>query len=354
MIGRILFSLLCFVLLLCAVSWHLKILLLYFIFLLLKKFIPQYAKHQKIINRGAFALLLITLWFSFPNRTSGEDDYLQSVYFNHNTKETVSMPWVPYFTNMLGEGDVMMAIALVSKIIPVDDLTKSRVAREMFSYSRDKSITQNNFIVPYRQLEWKGNPPHNVPFQLLKGIGWYRNIDHYFLHIPEGKKPEDCEIIVFCHGYSGNWLLYSELFAENTDAIIIAVETSDFNGHFDKRTMDGIINTILPHTMKRIGITNRKAHLVGLSNGGSAINTALRNYPALFKTYTIISASLYTSPKIKSKTHIIYGSNDLSGGVDSRIPENTFKKYVIKGENHTLLVSKPEVVFKLINQIIHQ
>ena len=42
------------------------------------------------------------------------------------------------------------------------------------------------------------------------------------------------------------------------------------------------------------------------------------------------------------------------GGVDSRIPENTLKKYVIKGENHTLLVNKPEVVFKLINQIIHQ
>ena len=354
MIWTAILSLVFFVLLMYTVSWHLKIALLYFLFLLLKKFIPQYATHKKIINLSTFALLLICLWFSFPDRTSREDEFLQSVYFNSNTKEVVSMPWIPYFSNVFGEGDVMVAVALASKIMPVNMLGKSRAARELILYAREKPIIQNGLIVPYRNLKWKGTPPHDVPFQLLKGMGWYPNIEHYFLHVPEGKMAEEYQIIVFCHGYSGNWLLYSELFAEYTDAIVIAVETPDFNGHFNKKTIDHIINITLPHAFKKIGITKKKAHLVGLSNGGSAINTVLRYYSGFFETYTILSASLYSALKTKSKVHIIYGSNDKSGGADNKIPKNTYNKHIIKGENHTLLINKPDVVFKLINEIIHQ
>ena len=88
-----------------------------------------------------------------------------------------------------------------------------------------------------------------------------------------------------------------------------------------------------------------------LSNGGSAINTAVKFYLKTFKSDTILSASLNAAPKGKSKVNIIYSAEDRSGGVNREISKEKYTKHVIKGENHTLLVSNPEIVFSYIFNI---
>ncbi|RUA29688.1 MAG: hypothetical protein DSY76_03195 [Bacteroidetes bacterium] len=189
---------------------------------------------------------------------------------------------------------------------------------------------------------------------ILTSNSGYKDIMHYYLHIPDVENLEDCEVIVYCHGYSGNWILYSQLFAKHTNAIIIAVESPSFSGYFSKKVMEEILNKTLPNAFSRIGITYKKPHLIGLSNGGSAINTSLAYYPNKFKSFTILSANLRTNPRANAKVHIIYGSNDRSGGVSSKIPKSKYTRHRIKGEDHSLIVARPELTFGLINEIIGQ
>jgi hypothetical protein len=331
------------------VSWHLKIICLYLIFLALKRYITP--KYRKASVRSAFVLFVVLFIFIFPNRKSDENDHIQSVYFNQDTNEEVNAPILPYMTNIIGEGDIMAFVGLMSKILPPSNYINSSAAHDAIDYSRNTPFLKNNFHMPYRTLERKFPPPHTVPFQLLKGRGWYKNINHYYLHIPN-EKTENTEVIVFCHGYTGNWLLYTELFAQYTDAIIIAVETPDFIGYFSKTTIDNILNTTLHHAYKRIGMKNKKAHLIGLSNGGSAINNSIKYFPNSFKSYTILSASLKNSPAPLTNVNIIYGANDRSSGIRGKISKRKYQKHVISDEDHSLLVSKPDIVMGLINQII--
>ncbi len=349
---RITGSLVLIALITLAVSWHLKLLFFYFLFLILKKYIPYYNSYKRVINWGGVALFIFLFTYTFPSRLSDKDDYIESIYFNKKTGAIVSMPFIPYATNFIGEGDIMTGVALVGKVLPVKRINLGGAIKDIMFYMNNISFTDNNFHTLYRELEREDIPPHNVPFQILQGAGLYNNIEHYFLHKPKYKANEDCEVIIFCHGYAGNWLLYSELFAKYTDAIVIAVESPDFNGNFNKKLMSNIVNNIIPHAFYQLGMTSKKTHLIGLSNGGSAINTAVKYFPESFESYTILSASLNINPKCKSKVNIIYGAEDRSGGVNRDISKTKYTKHIIKGKNHALLVSNPEIVFSYINNII--
>ena len=321
--------------------------------MVLRRHIPFYNENKEVINRGVFILFFVSFWFLFPNRKSDSDDYIQSVYFDINTRNKIKEPFIPYLSNIVGEGDIMAIVSLSSYFIP-ENYFRSGAIGDVIKYNKSTYFVNNNFHSFYRKLEPKKTPPHNVPFQIMQDMGYYKDIYHYYLHVPNTDNLQDCEVVVFCHGYAGNWVLYSDLFAKYTNAIIIAVETPSFSGYFSKKTMNNIINIVLPHAYKQVGISYKKPHLVGLSNGGSAINTSIVYYPNKFKSFTILSASLKNNPRTNKKVHIIYGSNDRSGGVNNQIPKTKYIIHRIKGEDHSLIIAQPDTVFELINKIINQ
>lgn len=335
------------------VSWHIKIIFVYILFMVLRKHILHYEENKKIINRGVFILFFVLFWFLFPNRTSNSNDYIQSIYFDTKTRNKIRKPFIPHLTNIVGEGDIMAIVSLASYFIP-ENYFKGSAIGDIVKYNKSTYFINNNFHNFYRKMEPKKTPPHNVPFQIMQDMGYYNDISHYFLHIPNTKNLQDKEVIVFCHGYAGNWLLYPELFAKYTNAIIIAVETPSFSGYFSKKTMTNVINRILPHAYEQVGISYKKPHLVGLSNGGSAINTSIVSYPNKFKSFTILSASLKNTPRTNLKVNIIYGSNDRSGGVNNKIPKSKYIRHRLKGEDHSLMVARPDTIFELINKTINQ
>ncbi|WP_298766710.1 hypothetical protein [uncultured Polaribacter sp.] len=335
------------------VSWHIKIIFVYILFMVLRKHILHYEENKKIINRGVFILFFVLFWFLFPNRTSDSNDYIQSIYFDTKTRNKIRKPFIPHLTNIVGEGDIMAIVSLASYFIP-ENYFKGSAIGDIVKYNKSTYFINNNFHNFYRKMEPKKTPPHNVPFQIMQDMGYYNDISHYFLHIPNTKNLQDKEVIVFCHGYAGNWLLYPELFTKYTNAIIIAVETPSFSGYFSKKTMTNVINRILPHAYEQVGISYKKPHLVGLSNGGSAINTSIVSYPNKFKSFTILSASLKNTPRTNLKVNIIYGSNDRSGGVNNKIPKSKYIRHRLKGEDHSLMVARPDTIFELINKIINQ
>lgn len=348
---RTFFATLVFITTLFVVSLHLKVLLLCILyFTLVKKFSILNERKNRWMAFGLFVLLFI---FTFPDRTSDKTSKYQSIYFDKSTKEEKPMPIVPYLFSFVGEGDGMAIISLVGKFIPTERLSSMSAVSDVFAYIGRVSFFNNNFHLPYRNMAWAGTPPHNVPFQLAQQYGRYKNLNHYFLSIPD-VIDEETEVIVFCHGYAGNWLLYSGIFTEHTNAIIISVETPNFSGTFTNNDMRNIVDNVIPHALDRIGQPEKKKiHLVGLSNGTSAINTALRIYPRLFKSYTILSANLYTMPKRSANVYVVYGSNDRSGGVNRSIPRGRYHRHVIPDEDHTLIVSNPQAVFDILKLVLN-
>ena len=174
---------------------------------------------------------------------------------------------------------------------------------------------------------------------------------HYFLHVPQGVVLEKCDVIVFCHGFLGNWLLYPQIFGKYSKDIVICVGTPNLSGIFTYTNMNDILNIVVTHAYKRIGILNKKAHLVGLSNGSSAINVAIKSFPNQYKSYTILSGLLSQTPQSNKKINVINGANDRSVNISSSIPKNRYRFFIIPNENHGLLISNPDTVFSILNSI---
>ena len=204
------------------VSWHIKIIFIYILFLALLRRIPSYDENKKIINRGVLILFFVSFWFFFPNRTSNSDDYIQSVYFDTNTRNKIKKPFIPYLSNIVGEGDIMAIVSLASYFIP-ENYFRGSAIDDIIRCQKSTYFVNNNFHSFYRELEPKKTPPHNVPFQIMQDMRYYKEIGHYYLHVPNTNNLQDCEVIVFCHGYAGSWMLYPALFAKYTNEIIIAV-----------------------------------------------------------------------------------------------------------------------------------
>lgn len=334
-------------------SLHTRVVLFGILILLIQQ--EQLVKDYLNIKKKwvVFATLILYI-LVFPNRSFDKEDEYQSVYFNASG-ETVRMPWVPYLGSIISEEDGQSLAVFLMHILP-ESIVKIMVQeglglpfgsalRDIVTYSNQESLWSNYL---FHNAAPTSVMPSNLYFQMMQDLGKYKEISHYFIHLPKDKNLEECEVTVFCHGFLGNWLLYPKLFSEFSDHIVICVETKGLNGIFTPSSMKHIYAKVLPHAFNRIGITPKKTHLVGLSNGCSAINAAIPSLPTQFKSYSILSGGLHSSPRKYQKVNIIYGAKDRSGGVATSIPKNRYKRYIIKGENHMLLISKPDAVFSIL------
>ncbi|OHX64617.1 hypothetical protein NH26_23895 [Flammeovirga pacifica] len=314
------------------------------------------SNYLKIKKRWVLLSTLVLYILIFPKRSFDKEAEYQSVYFN-STGNTVSMPWLPYLSSIISEEDGQSVAVFMMHVLPEDiirilvqkglGLPFGSALRDMVTYSNHESLWNNYLFhngAPTSML------PSNLYFQMMQDKGQYKDLSHYFVHLPKNKNLEDCEVTVFCHGFLGNWLLYPKIYDEYSNHIVICVETKGMSGIFTSSDMKHIYSKVLPHAYKRIGISPKKPHLVGLSNGCSAINTAITTLPTQFKSYTALSGGLFSKPRYGQKVKVIYGATDQSGGVSKYIPQNKYKLHVIKGDNHVLYISNPDTVFSILKQ----
>jgi len=141
--------------------------------------------------------------------------------------------------------------------------------------------------------EWKGG--RNGTYQGIDvshhqgNINWRtvaqnKKIQFVYIKATEGKtyldpkpthynKSKTYPLIVFCHGYLGNWKLYQGILGDFDNAIVLNIGTTDLSGIFNQSDIGRIFSFYIP-ALERMGykIDHKQLHLVGLSNGGSAIS----------------------------------------------------------------------------------
>lgn len=203
----------------------------------------------------------------------------------------------------------------------------------------------SNFTKPYSDLS------NNV----MSGVwGQLHGTRTAYLQMPKASKSG--RLVVFCHGYAGNWKLYQGILAHLDDCIVLSIGTPNTNGIFHKEDIEKIFTVYMPY-LKSKGCDIREIHIVGLSNGVSAINTAIAHYSTEFDSYTTISANLSGVTRTRGSINFIGGSNDPSAN-QLRKQHQQCQRLGIRStlyysaSDHFLLINEEEEAIKTLNRII--
>ena len=115
------------------------------------------------------------------------------------------------------------------------------------------------------------------------------------------------------HGFLGNWKLYTGILKGLEDCIVLCVGTKTWSGIYTKHDINSLFAKQIPF-LENLGykIDENNLHIMGLSNGGSAVNVAYNNFSNKFKTITFISTGLNQTYPISSTVLLIGGGKDHS------------------------------------------
>lgn len=155
-------------------------------------------------------------------------------------------------------------------------------------------------------------------------------------------------LVVFCHGYLGNWQLYQGIWKDLNDCIVLSIGSRDLSGIFSPSDLNEIFDYYIP-ALERMGyhIDMDQLHLMGLSNGGTAIISAMQSPTAKrFKSITTISCDLNGLKRVPCQVNLIGGGKDSS----SRLMPSQYSKLKAMGVDAGLYFKEEDNHFILVNQ----
>ena len=203
----------------------------------------------------------------------------------------------------------------------------------------------NEFVAPYS----KTSP------LLMSGVwGQLHGYSTTYIQYP---KNTTNKLVIFCHGYAGNWKMYQGILSNLEGSVVISIGTSNINGIYSKNDLQKIFDIYIPY-LKKEGYDVKELHIIGLSNGGTAISNAIKYYPSKFKSYTVISSNLAGIYKTKGSINFIGGQKDNSANkIKSQHQKclNMGIKSVLYNPygDHFLLVTKTNEIIHILNKIIN-
>ena len=303
--------------------------------ILIKK-IPE--RYHRWTIRGIWIILALTLFVTLPRWRIHTNDRVQLVYFNANgdNKHAPIGHWL--LNAVLPEAEIMNFGITGVRISALFGIHSDNVfVRQAQEDARAWKL--GNFFKPYRHLGLN-NPISGVYPQLFNEI-FGTNHDAAYICRPKCYDSETSyPLVVFCHGYLGNWQLYQGVLKDLDKAVVISIGTRDLKGIFSSKDIDKVFKFYIP-ALERMGyrIDHKQIHMVGLSNGGSAISVAMRSGQcSKFKSLTSISCNLNAVCKIPCQINLIGGGKD---GSSNRMPQQ-YRQLKNIGVDAALLFEKEE------------
>lgn len=302
--------------------------------------------------RVVWLCLILALWIGMPRFRSNSKDSVRLLYVDKegNTQLPPVSHWL--LSMLLPEEEIVnVGIKTIEYTAPL--MRMAGIGNTFFEQvKRDINAGKiENYFEPYKCLGFD-NPISGVYSQLFnEKLG--TNYNAFYLCEP---KHYDCNkaypLIVFCHGYLGNWQLYQGFWKDIDGAIVVSIGTHDLSGIFGSQDINRIFTFYLP-MLERMGyrIDHQQIHLMGLSNGGSAISAVMHSCHADdFKSITAISCNLESLRRVPCQVNLIGGGKDNSAnrmpiqhrelcwmGVDAAI-------FFDMEENHFIMVNRREEI----------
>ena len=173
------------------------------------------------------------------------------------------------------------------------------------------------FYAPYSALDRNLNTPMSGTYaQVFYQMGIQKSHSVYVIRPKHYDSSKTYPLVVFCHGYLGNWQFYNGIWRDLENCIVLSIGTDDLSGIFHNKEIDDIFTRQIPF-LQSLGykIDMAQLHLIGLSNGGSACRIAYERHGNKFKSISCISdqSSLRPDPNSKRKCMVnLLGGDDCS------------------------------------------
>lgn len=174
--------------------------------------------------------------------------------------------------------------------------------------------TLKRMMTPYSALSKSFESPMSAAY--VQGLNQTVGENHrsfYLIRPKHYEKGRAYPLVVFCHGYMGNWKLYNGVLKGLDKCIVISIGTQDLSGIYFDEEIRSIHSLYIP-LLEKMGykIEPDNVSVMGLSNGGSAVNEAYRHFSGKFANIVFISTPLHHTYPIRPHVLIIGGALDPS------------------------------------------
>lgn len=309
--------------------------------------------------RGVWTILVIVLWVVMPRYRINSSDRVRLLYLNEEG-ETVHPPLMQYLLDTILPEEEIVNFTLKTLPITGPILHQTAHLGNRFIKDAEKEIfdgKMHNFLDPYDNLGLD-NPISACYPQTFNTMFGTNYKTAYICNPKQYDEGETYPLIVFCHGYLGNWQLYQGIWKDFDNAIVLSIGTRGMDGIFNEGHINEIFSFYIP-MLERQGyhIDHSQIHLMGLSNGGTAISAAMHSPHAKdFKSITTISCNLDGLRKVPCQVNFVGGGMDGSAaiepaqcrqlrrmGVDADI-------FFDNDENHFIMVNRRADMMKFMKQ----
>ena len=337
-------------------TWQYRLLCLLFAVVLNRKWVKARCPKTYPLLVGVLA---VSIFIAIPNYF--QRGRTQLVYLGDDGKR-VGTPLPVYLINaILPEEELMNAGMKATAILPPASL--SPVFRNLGSrFIRDAQHDFWNgmaltFYTPYNVLSLQGSNPGSFAIAQAMNETMGTNYDGIYITKPRHyDTSKRYPVVFFAHGYLGSWELYQGLFSRLHDCFMVSIGTRDLSGIFSYNDINKVFTKYLP-MLKSEGysVDEDHLHLIGLSNGGTASNVALRNFSNRFETITFISTSCDVIKHSKAKVILFGGGKDASAAglpnAASRLRKYGTRTALMfdKSDNHYMMVHQADKMLAFLN-----
>lgn len=311
--------------------------------------------------------LLICILIAIPNYF--QRGRTQLVYMDE-AGHRKAVPMNIYLLNVLFPEEELMnagmkatAILPPAELIPFFNNFGSRFILSSENLVRDAQHDFWNgmaltFYWPYNQLSLQGSNPGTFTIAQLHNEIFGTQYDGVYITKPQHyDKDKTYPVCFFAHGYLGSWELYQGLLSNLENCFVVSIGTKDLSGIFGYEDINKIFRFYIP-MLKEEGyrIDEERLHLIGLSNGGTASNIALRSFDNRFQTITYISTSCDVVKRSRAKVLMIGGGKDANSAnwpVSSKRLQGYGTKTAIlfdEEDNHYMMVHQQQRIIDFLNQ----
>lgn len=344
-------------------TWYYRALLLFLLLWFCRKPIQERVTNRWVW-RTMLALPLVACLWTMPRYRWDTNDRVRLIY--QTQKGSPMLPPVHhYIANVLVPEEVAMNLCVWGcRLMPATTVRyfyKGISANLLNQFKKDdREGKMSLFYKPYDNLNWSGNyVMSGVVTQACNSIIGSHQQSVYVIRPKNFDPKKEYPVVFFCHGLLGNWQLYSGLLMNLEDCIVMCLGTEDMSGFFTKADLNAIFSRQIPF-LEQLGykVNHSQLHLMGLSNGGSAVNRAYASFGNKFRSITFISTNVDHTEPTPARILVIAGGRDhcapgvtgivkkmKANGVDARIlfePEET----------HFMLVTRQEDCIRFLNENI--
>ena len=198
--------------------------------------------------KAIWICLALTLWVAMPRYRIHSDDRVRFVYLDEQGNARHA-PLLHYAANTLlpEEEIVNFGITNLRLVRPVLQIFKMNLGTTFINQAIDESKEGKltNFFKPYRRLGLE-NPMSGVYPQFFNQCLGGDSRAVYICDPKGGKAANEYPLVVFCHGYLGNWQLYQGIWKDLEDCIVLSIGTNDLRGIFSLSDIKSIFDFYIP------------------------------------------------------------------------------------------------------------